>query len=263
MKSSPKRLRGIEYNNVSVFRGFEDFSQSPQKRERFLVTGDIEEPNEDRELEETSDVLEKKDPEPKEKPVLNSYLEEQIKQILNDARAEAKAIREEAREEGFEEGRKEGIRIAYQEGQEALERQEELFLQQLKHIIEGISEEKKKFLQKHQKDLAMLSLSIAEKIIQKSLQEDSSAIENMILSATDKINHREWAKIYISQRDASLLLNGDRDFLRQIEYLSDHIKIIPMNTEEGTCIVELPERIIDASVDTQMENVKKVLQGSI
>lgn len=261
MKSSPKMLKGMQeigYNHIALFQGFEDFSQNFEKSE--TVEMEQEEPCDQEELEED---VQQEAPSSDEKKVVNVYLEEQMKQILNEAKAEASKIKELAKQEGFEEGRQEGIRIAYQEGQEAIARQEELFLQQLKDIVDSVFEEKEKAIRKYRKDLSMLALSIAEKVIQKSLEEDSSTIENMILAATDKINHREWAKIYISQRDASLLLNGDSEFLRQIEYLSDHIKIIPMNTEEGTCIIELPERIIDASIDTQLENVKKVLQGSV
>lgn len=261
MKSSPKMLKGMQeigYNRIALFQGFEDFSQNLEKSE--TVEMEQEEPCDQEELQED---VQQEVPSSDEKKVVNVYLEEQMKQILNEAKAEASKIKELAKQEGFEEGRQEGIRIAYQEGQEAIARQEELFLQQLKDIVDSVFEEKEKAIRKYRKDLSMLALSIAEKVIQKSLEEDSSTIENMILAATDKINHREWAKIYISQRDASLLLNGDSEFLRQIEYLSDHIKIIPMNTEEGTCIIELPERIIDASIDTQLENVKKVLQGSV
>ena len=42
--------------------------------------------------------------------------------------------------------------------------------------------------------------------------------------------------------------------------LSDHIRIVPMADEEsGTCIVEMPDTIIDASASTQMANIKALL----
>ena len=42
--------------------------------------------------------------------------------------------------------------------------------------------------------------------------------------------------------------------------LSQHIKVVPMADDEGgTCIVETPEEIVDASVSTQMSNIRDVL----
>ena len=44
--------------------------------------------------------------------------------------------------------------------------------------------------------------------------------------------------------------------------LSDHIKLIPMaDDESGTCIIEMPDEIIDASASTQLNNIRDVLSG--
>ena len=49
--------------------------------------------------------------------------------------------------------------------------------------------------------------------------------------------------------------------LTALSGLSDHIKIIPMaGDEEGTCIIEMPDEIIDASASTQLNN-KGILHG--
>ena len=54
----------------------------------------------------------------------------------------------------------------------------------------------------------------------------------------------------------------DTEFLEALSGLSDNIKIITMdNGEDGTCIIELPDEIIDASVGTQLENIKDILNN--
>ena len=46
--------------------------------------------------------------------------------------------------------------------------------------------------------------------------------------------------------------------------LSQHIKLIPMGDgEDGTCIIETPEEIIDASVSTQMSNIRDLLRDQM
>ena len=45
--------------------------------------------------------------------------------------------------------------------------------------------------------------------------------------------------------------------------LSEHIKIIPMQEDEsGTCIIEMPDEIIDASASTQLQNIRELLSQS-
>ena len=51
---------------------------------------------------------------------------------------------------------------------------------------------------------------------------------------------------------------------RSLGALSQHVKIIPMGDDEGgTCIVETPEEIIDASVSTQMTNIRDLLRDQM
>ena len=40
-----------------------------------------------------------------------------------------------------------------------------------------------------------------------------------------------------------------------------HLDVYKRQGEEGTCIIELPDEIIDASVGTQMENIKDILNN--
>ena len=58
-------------------------------------------------------------------------------------------------------------------------------------------------------------------------------------------------------------MNADTEFLEALSRLSDNIKIVTMdNEEEGTCIIELPDEIIDASVSTQLENIKDIINNA-
>ena len=48
-----------------------------------------------------------------------------------------------------------------------------------------------------------------------------------------------------------------------MRHLSDRVRVIPMaDDESGTCIIEMPDEIIDASVSTQLDNLRGVLENS-
>lgn len=122
---------------------------------------------------------------------------------------------------------------------------------------------KDEMLQKYKQDLKNIAVAIGEKVIQVSLKSSGSVIERMIVTATEKLKTREWAKIYIARTDADLMVQGDLDILKAISRLSDNLKVVAMENEKpGTIIIELPDEIIDASASTQVENIKEILNNS-
>lgn len=184
--------------------------------------------------------------------------EETIRQAKIEAEIEAEKIKKEA----FEKGLSEGISKGYEEGlQRALNSKNQL-LEELKNVVEGIYNARKKYTEDVKGELLNISLAIAEKIIRKALKEDKNTIMHMITSATDKINDKKWAKIYISSENVEASVEGSTNLFESLNKLSDNIKFITMDdVDEGTCIIELPDSIIDASINTQVENVKNIIKS--
>lgn len=188
--------------------------------------------------------------------------EERAQQILADAREQADILRQKSFRDGQEEGRQDGYREAYEEQRRLLDEEIRQLQTNAADVIKSVSIEKEKLLEQYVDDLKRISLAVAEKIIQTSLQSSGDIVKRMILAATDKITKKQWAKIYITKCSTSISMNVDTEFLDAMSKLSDNIKIITMdNGEEGTCIIELPDEIIDASVSTQLENIKDILNN--
>lgn len=232
---------------------------------RIEKTVDAEEPEEDGE----DDGAEEEDQEEQEQQYASEAAneiireaEEKAKQILADAREQADILRQKSFRDGHEEGRQEGRREAYEEQRKLLDEEIRQLQTNAADVIRSISIEKAKLLEQYVDDLKRISLAIAEKIIQTSLQSSGDIVKRMILAATDKITKKQWAKIYLTKCDTNISMDVDTEFLDAMSKLSDNIKIITMdNGEEGTCIIELPDEIIDASVSTQLENIKDILNN--
>ena len=73
------------------------------------------------------------------------------------------------------------------------------FQEDIAKVLESVSIEKTKMLEKYVDDLKRISLAVAEKIVQTSLQSSGDIVKRMILAATDKITRKQWAKIYITK----------------------------------------------------------------
>lgn len=182
--------------------------------------------------------------------------------ILLDAREQAEILREQGYGEGRESGYADGHREACEEQERILNQKLQEIEYNFTEVVKEISIEKDKILEQYIDDLKRISLAVAEKIIQTSLQSSGDIIKRMILAATDKIRKKQWAKIYITRCETGVSMEVDAEFLEALSRLSDNIKLITMdNGEDGTCIIELPDEIIDASVGTQLENIKDILNN--
>lgn len=234
---------------------------------RIEKTVKAEEPEEEDEEEESEDS--RAEEEEKEERIASETAkaiiedaEKQAEQILADAREQADILRQKAFRDGYEEGVQAGTQEAYDEHHQLLEQEIRKVQTNAADVIKSVSIEKDKMLEQYVDDLKRISLAIAEKIIQTSLQSSGDIVKRMILAATDKITKKQWAKIYITKCNTSIGMDVDTEFLDAMSKLSDNIKIVTMdNGEEGTCIIELPDEIIDASVSTQLENIKDILNN--
>jgi flagellar assembly protein FliH len=217
------------------------------------------------EEEKEEEVEEEEAEEEKEDFLAEIYTQAKI--ILDAATKEAEDIKAAAYNEGYksgnEEGYKNGSEQAIKEYNLRFEHEFKELQQNIAKYIKDVESTKEQLLEQYIDDLKNISLAIGEKIVQTSLKSSSGVVERMILSATGRIKKSAWAKIYIGKGEEMLDIRGDVKFLQELSKLSDNVKIIMLEEEDtGTCIVELPDEIIDISVGTQLENIKEILNNA-
>ena len=196
-------------------------------------------------------------------------------EIVEKANVKAEEIKKDAYDNawksGYEvgkaEGQKQGETYAYRD---AMDNYNEEFSEKLKNLEKTIEEyvkdmeiEKEKILEKYIDNLRDISLAIGEKIVRTSLKSSEDVVKRMILAATEKLKKTAWAKIYIAGIKDGSEIKGDVEFLHSLSKLSDNIKIVVLDDEEpGTCLIELPDEIIDISFKSQLENIREILYNA-
>ncbi len=182
------------------------------------------------------------------------------KEIIENAMKEAVSIRDEAAKEGYEQGAQVGRDEAFAENDVIFKEQIKVLLNKVKEDIIAIQEQKDSILRSQMDDLRDLTIAIAEKVINVSLKSSGEIIEKMIMAATEKSKSAQWAKLYIAQCDWELAIKTDVQVLNALKRVTDTVKLEIMEDKEaGTCIIEFPDQIIDASVDTQLSQIKMLL----
>lgn len=222
------------------------------------------------------------EPEPEPEPDPVSFAQIQAEQIIADARRRADEILDQARleaelkaqelyettrqsalEAGRAEGLSQGAAQALQEGQRAQQRQAEELAGDFDRFLERAGAALDRQMDDNVEELRDLAIAIAEKVVSVSLKSSSEVICRMIQTAIDKRKRREWAHIYIAECDAKHLSKVPASLMNALSALSDRVRIIPMADDEaGTCIIETPDEIVDASAATQMNNIRTLLSDA-
>lgn len=186
--------------------------------------------------------------------------EELLEEQRQQAQSEAEAARDEARSEGFRQGYAEGMQQARLESAGKLEEQLRQEAETFRKCLEEVSRAREALIDQEREELCDLSLAIAEKIIHISLRSSRQVVARMIQVATEKLKRREWVHIYVGGCEAKDLAQITPELTAALAGLSEHIKMIPMADDEaGTCIIEMPDEIIDASAATQLQNIRDLL----
>ncbi len=213
---------------------------------------------------------------PEENPIsfaqiqADSILEDarrQAEQLLEDsrqsARQEAEQVFAAAREDGRREGYGQGLAQARQEAAKEREEQAKRLEEQVERFLTQAGSALDRQMDQNIDELRDLALAIAEKVVCVSLKSSADVISRMIQTAVDKRKRREWVHIYIAECDAKRLSQLPASLSATLSGLSDRVRIIPMGDDEsGTCIIETPDEIIDASAATQLNNIRSILMDT-
>ena len=166
--------------------------------------------------------------------------------LVSRAQEEAENIKKSAFEEGYRKGMEqanadmETFRNSFSE-----------FMNAPKNVFEYIAP-----------DILEISVDIAKKIIKKEVESDPQVLVNTIVDVLKPVSKRE-PKINIRVKPQAIQFI--KDTLPNITYeygIDAKVNIIAdPSIEEGGCIFQTNNGIVDASIDTQLEIIKKAIEG--
>ncbi len=160
-------------------------------------------------------------------------------EILAEAGAEAERLRNEAAEQG----RRQGLSSVVGEMRTIAEGVEGTIAQ-----FEG---ERAGFEAEFEEQLKWLAIEIASKVLAKKVSLDDSEMLEMVDKAVRGVQSEPWVRVEIAQ-EMSRLVSG----LRELYDAYTNIEVTPMRLPPGTVHIETPSGIVDASLRTQLDNLK-------
>jgi flagellar assembly protein FliH len=172
---------------------------------------------------------------------------------------------EDGYQKGFNEGQTAGWELGYKDGYEEgvlnAKAENQAVLDELISMIASVETMKAEILQKFQNDIKKLAAAIAEKVIRKELSVDAQAMHEIIKHAVDNYVNQDWIKIIVSKDTKLQLLNADQSIIDALRDISENIRIeASADLKNGDCMIDLPNSMVDAGVDTQMAKIKQALE---
>lgn len=178
-------------------------------------------------------------------------LQHQLNEDVLSAQKNAEELFKQAEESGYNDGFQKGL----QEGQ----KQYEAFISEARNIIDASKHDYYLRLEEAEPVIVQLAVKVAEKIISHSLATNNDQWLSIVKGVLNEVREQEQVKLYVHPNWFELTLSH-KDELQLLLPNCENVYIYPdAHLEENGCFIETPFGRIDATVDSQLSEVKYAL----
>ena len=177
------------------------------------------------------------------------------KRLLQSARSEGERILQTAREEAKnlrEDAAKQGYQQALKDKQSEINEQ----LAELNALMQTLQQQQQQFFETYEAGLSTLSLEIAQKVLGSLIRQQETLLLPLVEQAMATLKNEEWITIQISERMPVLVDYLKRDLLAASGTEGRMVEVQALDLPEGGCLIQTSKGVLDASVQTQLENLR-------
>jgi flagellar assembly protein FliH len=180
--------------------------------------------------------------------------EKASQQIVEEKKAfamEKQLTEEEARKQGYAKGHSEGKDKGYQEYQQ--------LIQSAQSVVHSAKKDYQMHVESADKEILQIGLKTAEKILVRKLEEEAESFVDIVKRALKEARDHLEVQLHIHPIHYDLLLENKEDLVR-IFPKDVKFYIYPDDElPESSCIIESENGRIDASLDSQLKEIKQKL----
>lgn len=175
----------------------------------------------------------------------------EAEKVLEETHSNVKNIYDTAREDGYSKGLEEG----YAEGKKT----SDILIEEANEIKKNYMKEKEIVLSNIEKEVIDLIISICEKILNQKLENDKEVIIPIILKGINSLNVKENLLIKVSKEDFNIVDMSKQRLLAMANLVEDIQIRVDSTLSKGGCIIEGSKGNVEASIDLQIEEMRKIL----
>lgn len=179
------------------------------------------------------------------------FFQQQIEEQRLAFEYEKERIAEQARETGYTAGLEEGHEKGYLEYRE--------IIQLAKEVVESSKKDYRSHVESAEKTILELGLKVAGKIIGQSLDESDEAFISIVKRAIKEARENQEVQLHVHPSHYDLLLANKEELIMLFPKDVDFYIYPDDELSESSCIIESANGRIDASIDSQLEEIQRKL----
>ncbi|NQX57393.1 FliH/SctL family protein [Paenibacillus qinlingensis] len=188
--------------------------------------------------------------------LIRQETESDIASWWESKRAEDVEIANASKQVGFDEGYREGVAQA----ESALRKEYDDMLAEARSILESSYKLKQQIIQESEPFLIDLSTSIAEKIIVRQLSLEPGWVIEFIQKILSRRREKGIITLCVAPSQFAFIQDAREELITSIDSQAE-LEIIPdSSVQDQGCVIRSSYGSIDARIDTQLKEIKSVLQ---
>jgi flagellar assembly protein FliH len=181
--------------------------------------------------------------------------ENQIELWWNQRREEDEELYRQMKDDAF----REGFAHGHEQGNTSAWEVQQKFIEEAKEVLEEAFRTKEKVIESAEPFLVKLSFEIAKKIVCEEISLKPDQILSIVRTAIAKVQEGEKVTICVHPEQFSFV-QDKRSYLQTLLPSQTELIILPdYKIQNGGCIVRTSFGTIDATIDTQLETIRRVL----
>lgn len=179
--------------------------------------------------------------------------------VIDKANNECVKIKEIARQEGHREGFAEGK----SEGRaESIDKYKK-YIDAAGKLLSEINAHKEAYYISNEEELRAVVFEVAQKVVHAELKAAPEDIENILADAAKNFRNSDYIKIILKEEEMTERFKTDEKLINKIIPFIPDIEIVFDNdTEDGTIVLDNGSEIVDASIPTQLDFLKEILNNT-
>lgn len=186
--------------------------------------------------------------------------------ITADAKAATMAVIEKANRECVkikEIARQEGLTQGFSQGKETSLDKYKKYIDAAGKLLAEINARKEAYYISNEEDLRATVFEVAQKVVHAELKASPEVIENILADAAKNFRNSDYIKIILKEEDMTERFKTDEKLINKIIPFIPDIEIVFDNdTEDGTIVLDNGSEIVDASIPTQLDFLKEILNNT-
>ena len=195
-------------------------------------------------------------------------ISEDSKQLIEDSRNQSETMLKEAREKAakiIENAEKQGEEIRRKSKEEGFVEGQKIKFEEITHMLDELEQLVGEMKSKQQQqfnsfygDLKYFAIDIAERVVYRKIDRDDEYLRSLVIEALKGVRDAEWVTVQMSEQMTNLVVKLkaaqlDGEIAGNVEFKTD-------NSDVGTVKIKTPDQVIDASIPTQLANIKRYFE---